>query len=104
MNLSDDWVEAGTRADDPLLGRERLERSFRRAGLGRLSGNDPDAACDYMRRFTRWSTPRRFALDPVRASELEVGWWRALACTNVRTPRARALVESLVALYSHVRS
>jgi hypothetical protein len=25
MNLSDDWVEAGARADDPLLGRERLE-------------------------------------------------------------------------------
>jgi hypothetical protein len=25
MDLSDDWVEAGARADDPLLGRERLE-------------------------------------------------------------------------------
>ncbi|HEX2306812.1 MAG TPA: hypothetical protein VHI14_00655 [Jatrophihabitantaceae bacterium] len=25
MNLSDDWVEAGARADDPLLRRERLE-------------------------------------------------------------------------------
>ncbi len=67
--------------------------------------NDPDAAREHMRRF--YELARRHGgldLDPGRASELEVEWWRLhrehqhAGGSNDASP----LVASLVDLYSYV--
>ena len=66
--------------------------------------NDPNAARDYMQRFYALvNADGGLVLDPVRVSELEVEWWR-LHRLHQREDAAstEALVESLVALYSHV--
>jgi hypothetical protein len=66
--------------------------------------NDPDGARASMRRFYALvARDGGFALDPVRASELEVEWWR-LHREHQHDPdvSAEALVQSLVDLYSYV--
>jgi len=66
--------------------------------------NNPDAARASMRRFYALITRTDgVELDPVRASELEVEWWR-LHRAHQHDPDvpAEALVGSLVDLYSYV--
>jgi hypothetical protein len=66
--------------------------------------NDPDGARASMRRFyTLVSRDGGLPIDPVRASELEVEWWR-LHREHQHDPEvsAEALVQSLVDLYSYV--
>jgi hypothetical protein len=66
--------------------------------------NDPDGARSSMRRFyTMVSRHLRLSLDPVRASQLEVEWWR-LHREHQHDPEvsADALVQSLVDLYSYL--
>jgi len=66
--------------------------------------NDPDAARDYMRRFYAVvNDDGALVLDPERASQLEVDWWR-LHRLHQRENAAStsALIDSLVALYSYV--
>jgi len=68
--------------------------------------NDPDSAREYMRRFYALvSADGVLVLDPTRASQLEVEWWR-LHRLHQREDAASSevLVESLVALYSYVYS
>jgi hypothetical protein len=66
--------------------------------------NDPDGARASMRRFYAMiARDQGLDLDPVRASELEVEWWR-LHRARQHDPdvSAEALVQSLVELYSYV--
>jgi len=66
--------------------------------------NDPDRARASMRRFyTLVSRDLELSLDPVRASELEVEWWR-LHREHQHDPDVleEALVQSLVDLYAYV--
>jgi len=66
--------------------------------------NDPDAARVSMRRFYALiARAGGFDLDPVRASHLEVEWWR-LHREHQHDPavQTEALVGSLVDLYSYV--
>jgi hypothetical protein len=66
--------------------------------------NDPDAAREYMGRFyTLVNDDVALVLDPWRASQLEVEWWR-LHRLHQREDAAgtSALIDSLVALYSYV--
>jgi hypothetical protein len=66
--------------------------------------NDPDGARDQMRRFYAMVTRHLgLTLDPVRASRLEVEWWR-LHRQHQHDPDVseESLVQSLVDLYSYV--
>jgi hypothetical protein len=66
--------------------------------------NDPDGARASMRRFYGLvSRHLELSLDPVRASQLEVEWWR-LHREHQHDPdvSADSLVQSLVDLYSYV--
>jgi len=66
--------------------------------------NNPDGARASMRRFyTLVARDRELTIDPVRASELEVEWWR-LHREHQHDPEvsAEALVQSLVDLYAYV--
>ena len=66
--------------------------------------NDPDGARASMRRFYALvAKDGGFPIDPVRASELEVEWWR-LHREHQHDPAvsAEALVQSLVELYSYL--
>ena len=69
--------------------------------------NNPDAARDSMRQFYALvaGTDPAMTFDPVRASELEVEWWR-LHREHQHDPDVseEALVEALVALYAYVYS
>lgn len=65
--------------------------------------NDPDAARDYMRRFYRVVRDSGWGeLDPTRAAELEVEWWRLHRAHQHGGADAGELIASLDALYSHV--
>jgi hypothetical protein len=69
--------------------------------------NDPDAAREYMRRFYAMvARIHRERFDPVRASELEVEWWRAHRELQHDRERGedRELVDALAATYAHVYS
>jgi hypothetical protein len=66
--------------------------------------NDPDAARACMRRFYAIvARDRGLSIEPVRASVLEVEWWR-LHREHQHDPQvsAEALVQSLVDLYTYV--
>jgi len=69
--------------------------------------NDPDGARTSMRRFYALvAADQHVDLDPVRASELEVEWWRVHrarqhSTSSVPEPQ---LVQALVDLYSYVYS
>ena len=66
--------------------------------------NDPDGARASMRRFYAMvAKDGGFPIDPTRASELEVEWWR-LHREHQHDPEvtAEALVQSLVDLYSYL--
>ena len=66
--------------------------------------NDPDGARMSMRRFYALvATDKALDIDPVRAAELEVEWWR-LHREHQHEPDVpeRALVTALVDLYSYV--
>lgn len=68
--------------------------------------NDPDGARASMRRFYALvAKDRELDLDPVRASELEVEWWR-LHREHQHDPDVEesALVQALVDLYAYVYS
>jgi hypothetical protein len=68
--------------------------------------NDPEGARSSMRRFyTLVAADRQLTLDPVRASELEVEWWR-LHREHQHDPEVEesALVQALVDLYAYVYS
>jgi hypothetical protein len=65
--------------------------------------NDPDAARDFMRRF--YALVRAdggLDLDPRRAAELEVEWWRLHRLRQREQAALGPLVEALVALYAYV--
>jgi hypothetical protein len=67
--------------------------------------NDPDRAREQMRRFYALvvKATGELAIDPVRASELEVEWWRLhREHQHDDGTEERALVQSLVDLYSYV--
>jgi hypothetical protein len=67
--------------------------------------NDPDGAREQMRRFYALvaKATGELAIDPVRASELEVEWWRLhREHQHDEGTEERALVQSLVDLYSYV--
>ena len=67
--------------------------------------NDPDGARDQMRRFYALvkRTTGELELDPARAAELEVEWWRLHREHQHDTgTEERALVQALVDLYSYV--
>jgi len=66
--------------------------------------NDPDAARAEMAKFYRLvNRAGRLSVDPVRAAELEVEWWRVhRAHQHDPTVDADELVEALVNLYSYV--
>jgi len=66
--------------------------------------NDPDAARDQMRRFYALVMDQSdLRLDPVRAAELEVEWWRLHREHQHHTGvEERALVQALVDLYAYV--
>ena len=65
--------------------------------------NDPDAARDYMRRFYRLVRDSGWGeLDPMRAAELEVHWWRIHRGRQHGGPDIDELVDALDALYSYV--
>jgi hypothetical protein len=68
--------------------------------------NDPDGARASMRRFYALvAADHGLELDPVRASELEVEWWR-LHRAHQHDPDVEesALVQALVDLYAYVYS
>ncbi len=68
--------------------------------------NDPEGARRSMRRFYALVVRQKHIdLDPVRASELEVEWWR-LHREHQHDPEVEesALVQALVDLYSYVYS
>ena len=65
--------------------------------------NDADGARASMRRF--YALVNRhlgLSLDPVRASELEVEWWRVHRAHQGGQESFEALVEALVAVYAYV--
>ena len=67
--------------------------------------NDPDAAREQMRRFYALvvRATGQLAIDPVRASELEVDWWRLhREHQHHEGTEERELVQALVDLYSYV--
>lgn len=65
--------------------------------------NDPDAARAYMRRFYRLVRDSGWGdLDPARAAELEVEWWRAHREHQHASANNTELVDALDALYTHV--
>ena len=67
--------------------------------------NDPDAARDQMRRFYALvlRSTGQLSIDPVRAAELEVEWWRLhREHQHDSGTEERALVQALVDLYSYV--
>ena len=67
--------------------------------------NDPDAARAAMRRFyALLALDQGLAIDPARAAELEVDWWREhRILQRERTDDdERALVEALVRVYAYV--
>ena len=67
--------------------------------------NDPDAAREQMRRFYALvaHSTGELALDPVRAAELEVDWWRLhREHQHDDGTEEHALVQALVDLYSYV--
>jgi len=66
--------------------------------------NDPGAAREYMRRFYALVVKDgELRLDPVKASELEVEWWRLHRERQYGViGEDEPLVDSLVALYSYV--
>lgn len=69
-------------------------------------GNDPDAARAFMRRFYALVvTDGGLTIDPTRAAELEVEWWR-LHREHQHDPDVSAseLVAALVELYAYVYS
>lgn len=65
--------------------------------------NDPDAARRLMARFYRLlAASEREAIDPVRAAELEIEWWRAHRANQYGDPsQRRALVAALRDLYAY---
>ncbi len=68
--------------------------------------NDPDGARASMRKFYALvANDQQLDIDPVRASELEVEWWR-LHREHQHDPdiEESALVQALVDLYSYVYS
>jgi hypothetical protein len=91
-------------------------RSFDPRAVGRLEcrawetyyrrnpDNDPEAARALMRDFYRLLRKSEgLRLDPVRAAELEVEWWRVHRVHQREEVdgRANPLSEALAALYSH---
>jgi hypothetical protein len=66
--------------------------------------NNPAAACEHMRRFyTLVAKSGSLALDPVRASELEVAWWRVhREDQHNGAISGDELTNTLNALYSYV--
>jgi hypothetical protein len=66
--------------------------------------NDPAAARDHMQRFyTLVATSGSLALDPVRASQLEVAWWRVhRERQHDSAITSDELTDALNALYSYV--
>ncbi len=77
-----------------------------------LTGNDPDAARDCMRRFYELVARRHGeSFDTAEAARLEVEWWRIHRELGVRRSDTqdggldageRELSEAIAALYSHV--
>jgi hypothetical protein len=64
--------------------------------------NDPDAARSLMTRFYRLVRMSEGAqLDPVRAAELEVEWWRAHRENQHGADSAEELVTALQNVYAH---
>ena len=69
------------------------------------SDNDPDAARRHMAVFYRLMVANGWELDPVRAAELEVEWWRVHRLhQHAEGPDADALTDALDALYSEVHA
>jgi hypothetical protein len=69
--------------------------------------NDPDSAREQMRRFYALvvRATGELDIDPVRASVLEVEWWRLhREHQHDEGTESRALVQALVDLYSYVYS
>jgi len=65
--------------------------------------NDPEAARRQMRRFYRLLLASGwFGLDPERAAELEVEWWRVHRAHQHGAGEQADLVDALDALYAHV--
>lgn len=66
--------------------------------------NDPDRARDLMRRFYALvRADLQLLVDPVRAAELEVAWWRAHRMHQHGDPiTADELSDALSALYAYV--
>lgn len=65
--------------------------------------NDPDQARTSMRRFYQLVLESGWGpLDPVRAAELEVEWWRLHRAHQYGTASLDELVDALDALYSEV--
>jgi len=65
--------------------------------------NNPAAAREYMRRFYRLVRDSGWGeLDPARAAELEVEWWRLHRARQYGGIDIEELVDALDALYSHV--
>ena len=65
--------------------------------------NDPDQARDLMRRFYALvMTEAGLTLDPRRASELEVEWWRVHREHQHEGGPDESLVDALVELYTYV--
>ena len=66
--------------------------------------NDPDAAREQMRRFYALVASQGYPLlDPVRAAELEVEWWRVhRAHQHAADLTEEDLTAALVALYAYV--
>lgn len=71
-----------------------------------VPSNDPDAARASMLRFYRLVVAHSdLTFDPVRASELEVEWWRIHRARQRDDAASRPELEgALVALYAHVYS
>jgi hypothetical protein len=67
--------------------------------------NDPDGAREQMRRFYALvvRATGELAIDPIRAAELEVEWWRLhREHQHDEGTEERALVQALVDLYGYV--
>jgi hypothetical protein len=66
--------------------------------------NDPDQARDLMRRFYALvRADLHVPIDPVRAAELEVGWWHVHRLHQHGDPiSAEELTDALSALYAYV--
>ena len=65
--------------------------------------NDPDRARGYMRRFYQLVLDSGWGfLDPTRAAELEVEWWRLHRAHQHGSATLEELVDALDALYAEV--